>query len=328
VKRFVDRVEIVVEAGRGGDGCVSFRREKYVPRGGPDGGDGGQGGDVVLEVDQHLMTLLDLTRRRRFKAGDGRPGQGKKRHGKRGKDLTIQVPPGTVVHKKGGGEAPLCELTAHGERRVVAKGGRGGKGNARYATSVDRAPRRSQPGKAGESRDLVLELKLIAEVGIIGFPNVGKSTLLARISGAHPKIADYPFTTRSPNLGVATLGEFRTVVMADIPGLVVGAHKGKGLGHEFLRHIERTELLVVVLDASGDPGEEYRALMSELGAYKEGLLEKRQVIAINKIDLLEMPSEEITRGLPSDVDLFQISALTGEGIERLKKTLQEQLEDR
>lgn len=327
MKRFVDRVQIVVEAGRGGDGCVSFRREKYVPRGGPDGGDGGQGGDVVLEADQHLMTLLDLTRRQRFKAGDGRPGQGKKRHGKRGKDLTIEVPPGTVVYEKEGGEAPLCELTAHGERRVVVKGGRGGKGNARYATSVDRAPRRSQPGRTGEARDLVLELKLIAEVGIIGFPNVGKSTLLARISGAHPKIADYPFTTRSPNLGVAALGEFRTVVVADIPGLVEGAHKGKGLGHEFLRHIERTDLLVIVLDATGDPGEDYDALMSELGAYREGLLEKPQLIAVNKIDLLEAPSEEISRGLPSDVDLFRISALTGEGIEELKKTLGRRLEE-
>jgi len=325
VKRFVDRVEIFVQGGKGGDGCVSFRREKYVPRGGPDGGDGGDGGDVVLQANEHLMTLLDLTRRERLRAGNGRHGEGNKRHGKRGDDLAVQVPPGTIVVEKDDDGAILCELTEHGQQEMVAKGGRGGKGNARFATSVNRAPRRRQRGRAGEERHLVLELKLLADVGIVGFANVGKSTLLGRISGAHPKVGNYPFTTRSPNLGVAPLSEYRRAVIADIPGLVEGAHRGKGLGHEFLRHIERTNLLLVVLDATGDPGSEYDLLMNELRAYSDSLLAKPQLVAVNKIDLVDSPS------VPGDLypvpgaDVFSISALTGEGIDVLLSALRGRL---
>ncbi|HET6418872.1 MAG TPA: GTPase ObgE [Geobacteraceae bacterium] len=321
--QFIDEVKIDVKAGDGGAGCVSFRREKFIPRGGPDGGDGGRGGNVVIEVSPSISTLLDLRQRPHLKAGRGGHGMGKNRHGANGKDLLVYVPAGTMV-KDFETEEILADLTEPGEKVVLLKGGRGGQGNARFATSTHKAPKFAQPGEPGEARRLKLELKLLADVGLFGFPSVGKSSFIARVSAARPKIADYPFTTLTPNLGVVYYKNYRSFVVADIPGLIEGAHQGAGLGHRFLKHVERTDLLLHFLDLSHmperDPIREYEALNRELLLFNEELAEKRQIVVVNKIDLPDVRERlpEILsyfKGL--DIRVFPISAITGEGIEAL-----------
>ncbi len=314
--QFIDIVEVEVVAGDGGDGCISFRRERFVPKGGPDGGDGGRGGHVIVRTDPHLSTLIDYKYRRIIRAKRGQHGRGKQQHGKDGKDAIIRVPVGTVVKDATTGEV-ICDLSNEGEK-IIAKGGRGGRGNASFATPTDQAPRRREKGQPGERRRIVLELKLIADVGIVGQPNVGKSTLLSRLTRAHPKIAAYPFTTLTPNLGVLTYGD-KSIVLADIPGLIEGAHDGKGLGYDFLRHIERTKALLFLLDAvARDLDEQLDALRNELRLYYENLATKPSLIAVNKIDLL--PQSELDK-LDLNPDIIPISALTGYGIPELIKKL-------
>jgi GTP-binding protein len=321
---FVDEVEVFVKAGTGGSGCIAFRREKYVPRGGPNGGDGGRGGSVVLVADEGLGTLLDFRYRRHYTADRGEHGQGWDRHGATADDLVLRVPVGTVVRERDTG-LELGELTAPGQQLVVARGGRGGRGNARFATSTRRAPRIAEDGGEGESRWLTLELKLLADVGVVGFPNAGKSTLVSRLSAARPKIADYPFTTLVPTLGLVRLDEARSFVIADIPGLIPGAAEGKGLGLRFLRHVERTRVLVHLLDldpATGrDPVDDWRAIQRELGEYSADLAGRPQVLAANKVDL-DGAAPRLARvralaereGLP----LVAISARTGAGLDDLR----------
>ncbi|MBC7360550.1 MAG: GTPase ObgE [Desulfacinum sp.] len=287
--RFIDEARIQVEAGRGGNGCVSFRREKYVPRGGPDGGDGGKGGDVVLEATERKQTLLDFRYRRLYRAERGRHGMGKAMHGRGGRDLVLLVPVGTLVKDVETGEV-LADLNRPGMRWVAARGGRGGRGNARFVTATRQAPRYAEEGEEGESRELLLELKLLADVGLVGLPNAGKSTLIAAVSAARPKIADYPFTTLVPNLGVVQHGDAPPFVMADIPGLIEGAHEGAGLGIRFLKHIERTKVLVHLVDAAAvppdDPLAPYRTIEKELEGYSDALGEKARIVALNKMDLV------------------------------------------
>ncbi|MBI2956520.1 MAG: GTPase ObgE [Acidobacteria bacterium] len=320
---FIDETRIWVKAGDGGNGCVAFRREKYVPRGGPAGGDGGDGGNVILESTEHLNTLLPFRYNREFRAPRGRHGEGSNRHGARGEDHVIRVPVGTVVFDADSGE-PLFDFTGSGQRFQVARGGRGGRGNARFATSTNRAPRRADPGELGEERRLRLELKLLADVGLVGFPNAGKSTLLARLSAAHPKIADYPFTTLEPCLGVVAVNSEESYVMADIPGLIKGAHAGHGLGTRFLRHIERTRLLVHLVDVSEtgrDPMEDFRVVRNELAQFSRVLPGKPVVVVANKIDqpgstarLERLRSFCREEGLP----FLAISALRGDGLDELR----------
>jgi GTPase len=319
---FIDRAKIQVIAGGGGNGCLAFRREKFVPKGGPSGGDGGKGGDVYLESSERVNTLLHFQYKRIFKAQRGRHGEGDKRHGKDGLDMTILVPPGTQVFREPEHEL-LRDFTIPGERIKVAAGGRGGRGNARFATSVNQAPRHTEPGVAGEEADLSLSLKLIADVGLVGFPNVGKSTLISRISSAKPKIADYPFTTLVPHLGVVQFEDYRSFVVADIPGLIVGAHEGHGLGDLFLKHVERTRVLVHMIDVANedrDPVADYKAIINELGLFNEELLKRKQLIIASKIDALSDPrklsrlkSMCTRRKLP----FLGISAVTGQGIKEL-----------
>ncbi|MBX6423756.1 GTPase ObgE [Thermosulfurimonas sp. F29] len=322
--RFVDRVKIHVKAGDGGHGCVSFRREKYVPRGGPDGGDGGDGGDVILVADSQLHTLYDFYHRVHFRAENGRPGMGKKMTGRDGEDLILRVPVGTVVRDAETGEI-LGDLVQPGQRLVVARGGKGGRGNARFATPTNQAPRYAEPGKPGEERWLVLELKLIADVGLVGLPNAGKSTLLSRISAARPKIADYPFTTLQPNLGVVSLSDERTFVVADLPGLIEGAHQGVGLGLEFLRHVERTRVLLQLVDAaSPDPLHDFEVVEREMAHYQPELLRKPRAVALNKIDLI--PERAVLNPVREKIEarghpVYLISAATGEGIRELLEGL-------
>ncbi|MFN4196655.1 MAG: GTPase ObgE [Caldimicrobium sp.] len=331
--RFVDQVKIYVKGGDGGAGCISFRREKYVPKGGPDGGDGGDGGDVILIADSQVHTLYDFYHHIHFRAENGRPGQGKKMKGRDGKDLILKVPVGTLVKDADTGEI-LGDLVKPGQKLVVSKGGKGGRGNAHFATPIRQAPRIAEPGTPGEERWIILELKLIADVGLVGFPNAGKSTLLSRLSAAKPKIADYPFTTLEPNLGVVKLKDGDTFIIADIPGLIEGAHRGLGLGHEFLRHIERTRLLLFMLDLS--EGErivkQFEILKKELNLYNPLLLEKPFIIALNKIDLL--PAERRVEACREYIMLFPeklhgkiypISALTGEGVPALVYALYKEL---
>jgi len=325
VMDFVDQAEILVKAGDGGAGCISFRREKYVPRGGPDGGDGGRGGNVYLVVDSGLNTLQSFRYKRTFKAQKGRPGRGKNQHGKAGEDMYIKVPPGTLVKDAETGLV-LADLTEPGEPWLAARGGKGGKGNARFATSTRQAPRYAQPGTKGQERRLLLELKLLADVGLIGFPNAGKSTLLSRISSARPKIADYPFTTLIPQLGVVELSDHRTMVVADIPGLIEGAHKGVGMGLDFLRHVERTSVLLYILDCSLAQNEivrDLKVLQSEIEAYHAPLLKKPQIIALNKIDIVDNERlESVKEALsPCGLELFPISAATGKGVQALLEAL-------
>ncbi len=318
--RFIDEVKIHLQSGAGGAGCVSFRREKFIPLGGPNGGDGGKGGDVLFEATAALSTLLELRCRPHLKAEKGKNGMGKDRHGAYGKDLKILVPVGTIVRDAESDEL-LADLTETGNPVVLLKGGRGGQGNARFASSTNKAPKFAQPGEPGEELWLRLELKLMADVGLLGFPSVGKSSLITRVSAARPKIADYPFTTLAPNLGVVPYKNYRSFVMADIPGLIEGAHAGAGLGHRFLKHVERTDILVHMLDISWmperDPVREYEAINRELALFNPELGGKRQIIVINKIDL-----PEVRGNLPKvspwfterGLKLIAISAMTGEGI--------------
>jgi len=314
---FVDTAKIGVRAGDGGDGAVSFRREKYVPFGGPDGGDGGRGGDVYLVADPEQNTLVQFRYRRMFRAGDGGNGGGSNKHGAKGKTMEVRVPVGTVARMDG---VVVADLTEPGQRVMVARGGRGGLGNSHFATPTNRAPRVAQKGEPGEEAELTLELKLIADVGLIGYPNVGKSTLLARTTRASPKIADYPFTTLSPNLGVATVHD-ESLVLADIPGLIEGAHRGVGLGREFLRHIERTKVLVHVIDGtSRHPVKDFRTVNNEMRLFSRKLVSKPQIVAVNKMDVTEAKTRwETTRrrleGL--GVSVFPISAVTGDGVRDL-----------
>jgi GTPase len=322
---FVDEADIHVEAGHGGSGALSFRREKFVPRGGPDGGNGGSGGSVYLVADPHRNTLVHFRFTPEFAAPRGGQGEGALRTGRAGADLDISVPVGTLVSV----HDPLvpdsaevfADLTKPGQRVLVAKGGRGGLGNAHFATSTNRAPRKHQPGEPGESRHLRLRLKLLADAGLVGFPNAGKSTLIARISAAKPKIADYPFTTLTPNLGVVTLSGDRSFVVADVPGLIEGAHEGHGLGHQFLRHIERTKVLIHLVDVSGasgrDPVQDFDVLRRELELYDRTLLDKPEIVVANKLDAVDEPARVAAlqaRARQLDLPFFRISAVTGEGV--------------
>ncbi|HSQ60523.1 MAG TPA: GTPase ObgE [Acidobacteriota bacterium] len=323
-----DRARILVAAGRGGHGCVSFRREKYVPKGGPDGGDGGDGGSVVFHVNPHLRTLLDFQSRTRFEAKRGANGSGNQRTGRSGEDLVVEVPAGTMVVDPTTGDL-IADLVEPDAVWVAAKGGRGGRGNARFATSTNQAPRHAQSGRDGESRELRLELRLIADVGLVGFPNVGKSTLLARLSAARPKIADYPFTTLEPHLGLAKVGEERSFVMADLPGLIEGAHQGKGLGLDFLRHVWRTRVLLILIDcASEDPERDLATLRNELREYHEDLTRKPSVVALSRADLLER-APDIEAPPPFALEGARwggsISGVTGQGTAALLERLWELL---
>jgi GTP-binding protein len=325
--KFVDEVRIHVKAGDGGDGAIAWRREKFIPRGGPAGGDGGDGGDVALVVDSQLATLLDYRYVREHRARSGEKGGGSDMNGRGGAALELRVPPGTVVKDAATGEV-LGDLAAEGDRLVVAKGGKGGLGNMNFATSTNQAPRHAEPGTPGEEKDLVLELKLLADVGIVGFPNAGKSTLISRISRARPKIADYPFTTLVPNLGVVSWRGERSFVVADIPGLIEGAHEGQGLGHQFLRHVERCRVLIHLVDGAPlgegrSPRADLDAIDRELALYSPTLAEKPQIVAVNKADVPEARkgAAALRRALarrkhgPREVHL--VSAVTGEGVEVL-----------
>jgi GTP-binding protein len=318
---FIDYIKIKVEAGKGGDGCVSFRREKGVPRGGPDGGDGGDGGNIVLQVSDEYSSLSHLRHISCFKAGKGAHGKGKNLYGKRGAELIIKVPRGTLVYNIGNEKELLGDLIFPGDSIVVAKGGRGGRGNTRFKSSTNRVPRVKETGNPGEKAILVLELKLIADVGLIGFPNAGKSTLLTQISNAKPKIASYPFTTLTPNLGVLQIGVGTTITIADIPGIIVNAHKGRGLGLEFLRHIERTNLLIFVLDITQDPITDYNILRNELREYNPVILKKPSIVVLNKIDLLGR--QRLQELILEDAKVIKISALKGNGIDKLILALKE-----
>jgi len=324
---FIDEVDIWVKAGHGGRGCLSFRREKFVPNGGPDGGDGGRGGHVILEVDSQLSTLVDLRYRREYKARKGGAGQGSNKHGKNAEDLIIRVPPGTLV-KDVDLDQLLVDLATPGEQFVAANGGLGGRGNARFKTATNRAPRRFQPGLDGEERHLHLELKLLADIGIIGFPNVGKSTLISRISAARPKIADYPFTTIIPNLGVVRADNYRSFVVVDIPGLIEGASEGLGLGIQFLRHIERTKCFVHLIDVSSatmrDPVDDFHAIQAELGKYNSALSQRPQIVVASKIDILDDAERlDILQQfcLEHHMPFFSISAVTGHGVSELVRAM-------
>jgi GTP-binding protein len=316
---FVDQVEIQVEAGRGGDGCVSFRREKYVPRGGPDGGDGGDGGSVVVVAEEGVDSLSALMHRKQWRADRGQPGSGDQCHGASAKDLVIRVPPGTVVHDARH-DFVLKDLAA-GDRVVVAQGGRGGKGNLRFKTSVNRAPRESTPGAEGEVRTLRLELKIIADVGLVGKPNAGKSTLLSRLSRARPEIAAYPFTTKYPNLGRVQIDMDRSFVMADIPGLIEGAHAGSGLGHEFLRHIQRAGILVHLVEPEPtdqtDPLTNYRTIREELEKYDEQLGRRPEIVTVTKADLPGAAEVRDKLAQATGGTVLLISAVTGQGLNTL-----------
>jgi GTP-binding protein len=325
---FVDEVEIHVAAGHGGRGAMSFRREKFVPRGGPNGGDGGPGGSIYFVANANLNTLLNFRFQKSFEAGRGGHGEGSNRTGKNGKDVELEVPVGTVIYERRGDDLlPLADLTQDGQRVLIAKGGLGGRGNAAFATSTNRAPRKTQPGLPGEEKELRLHLKLLADVGLVGYPNAGKSTLISRISAARPKIADYPFTTLTPNLGVVGLSGDRSFVVADVPGLIEGAHSGLGLGTRFLSHLERTKVLIHVIDVSSssgrDPVEDYEVISRELDLFPgrdasgERLADKPVIVAANKIDVLDERErlERLRAHLQiAGVRLYAVSAATGDGL--------------
>lgn len=328
---FVDRVTIQVEAGRGGDGCLSFRREKYVPRGGPDGGDGGDGGDVRLVAVEGVDSLAGLSQKRHWRAESGERGGSSNCHGRNGADLVIDVPPGTLVIDANT-QLVLKDLAIPGDSVIAAHGGKGGKGNLRFKTPTNRAPRQITPGGVPESRLLTLELKVIADVGLIGKPNAGKSTLLSRLSRARPEIADYPFTTKFPNLGIVPLTPDRSFVLADIPGLIEGAHLGTGLGHEFLRHIERAGILVHLVEPEptdgSDPLENYRVVRTELGQYDAQLAARQEIVAVSKAELPRAAEirERLSRELGQDV--LAISAATGQGLDQLLRAVTRLLDER
>jgi GTP-binding protein len=340
---FIDRVKIHVKAGRGGNGCISFRREKYVPKGGPNGGDGGRGGSIIAQVHDHLNTLIRQYYTQNYRAEDGEHGKGNNRHGRDGNDVIVQVPPGTIVRDADTHEL-LADLTSPGQTVILAEGGLGGKGNARFKSSTNQAPRVAEKGEPGEERTLELELRLIADVGLVGYPNAGKSSILARVSAAKPKIAEYPFTTLSPVLGVVRVDDDRSFVLADIPGLIEGAHSGVGLGDEFLRHISRTRVLIHVIDAASldgrDPVEDYQNINEELSLYDTRLAELPQIIAANKMDLppAELGLQKLQRYLTTDSnvereasnvkrEVIPVSAATGEGLTQLVYSASQLLED-
>jgi GTP-binding protein len=319
---FIDRAVIYIKAGDGGNGIVSFRREKFIPKGGPNGGDGGHGGDVILVADEGLSTLLDFQHRRHFRAQRGGHGEGSNRHGRRGGSLVVPVPVGTVIRDAATKDV-LGDLVQHGQRIVAARGGRGGRGNARFATATRRVPRQAEPGGAGEERTIELELRLIADVGLVGFPNAGKSTLLRAVSAARPKVADYPFTTTEPYLGVVGLPDGRSFVLADIPGLIAGASQGAGLGHTFLRHIARTSVLIHLVDLAApgrDPVADFHTVNDELRRYDADLQQRPMVVALNKIDAPEARGRAGRTGQAIEslgYRVFLISGMTGEGVDGL-----------
>ena len=327
---FVDIAKISVKAGKGGNGSVAFRREKYIPMGGPAGGDGGDGGSIILTADEGLRTLMDFRYKRHYQAENGEDGRGKKQYGSDGKNLYLKVPVGTLVKDEETGIV-IADLKKHGQQFIVARGGHGGKGNVKFKNSIRRTPRFAEPGTKGDERDIVLELKLIADVGLIGFPNVGKSTILASVTSAKPKIANYHFTTLKPNLGVVSIGEGHSFCLADIPGLIEGASEGAGLGLDFLRHVERTKLLLHVIDASGqegrDPIEDFYKINDELKQYSEKLSGKEQIIVLNKLDLPEASdnAEKIKREFSDKYEIIEVSAATGKNLDLLKKRAYERL---
>ena len=330
---FIDETVIRLKAGDGGNGAVAFRREKFVPRGGPSGGDGGRGGDVILRSSIHHNTLVHFRFNPEHKAPRGHHGEGSNRTGKSAQSIVLPVPPGTVVYDDETGET-LFDFDAPDQEFVAARGGEGGKGNARFATPVDQAPRHSEPGDEGEFRRLRLEVKLIADVGLLGFPNAGKSTFISRVSAARPKIADYPFTTLEPNLGVVDLGEYDTYVVADIPGIIEGAHEGHGLGLQFLRHIERTAALLHLVDVSGmsgrDPLEDYRVILAELEGYSHALTQKPMIVAASKIDVCQdrEPVESLAAQAKADgYAFFEFSSVSGEGLQPLLRALARQVRE-
>ncbi|MBQ7925219.1 MAG: GTPase ObgE, partial [Lachnospiraceae bacterium] len=332
---FADRAKVYIRSGKGGDGHVSFRREKYVPAGGPDGGDGGHGGDVIFEVDEGLNTLIDFRHTRKYKAEDGQQGGKKNCRGKDGQDIIIKVPQGTVIKEAESGQV-IVDMSGDNRRYTILKGGKGGNGNQHYATSTMQAPKYAQPGQPARELEILMELKVIADVGLVGFPNVGKSTLLSRVSNARPKIANYHFTTLNPNLGVVDLEGTKGFVMADIPGLIEGASEGIGLGHEFLRHIERTKVMIHVVDAAGtegrDPIADIYAINKELEAYNADIAKRPQVIAANKTDAIYDPENNPVDAIraefePQGVKVFPISAVSGKGVKELLYYVNEMLEN-
>ncbi|WP_020008550.1 GTPase ObgE [Salinicoccus albus] len=329
---FIDQVDIYVKAGDGGHGLVAYRREKYVPNGGPAGGDGGHGADIIFEVDEGLRTLMDFRYQRHFKANRGENGMSQKAHGKNSAALVLKVPPGTIVKRKDDTET-IADLTQHKARAVVARGGRGGRGNARYATPRNPAPDFAENGEPGEELDVILELKLMADVGLVGFPSVGKSTLLSSVSKAKPKIGDYPFTTLKPSLGVVETNDSRSFVMADLPGLIEGASEGTGLGHQFLRHVERTKVIVHVVDISESEGrdalEDYRTIRREMALYNESLIKRPEIIVLNKADLIEDGDtfELFKAEAGEDKEIFHVSAATQENLEGLLYRIADLLEE-
>jgi GTPase len=317
---FIDYAEIEIAAGNGGDGAIAFRREKYVPKGGPSGGNGGNGGNIILKADPNLFTLLDFRYKRKYKAQNGEPGGSSRKDGKFGKDVVIKIPVGTIVKNAETGKL-IFDLNKAEEEIVIAKGGRGGKGNSNFATPTNQAPRKAEPGKEGESLKVVLELKLIADVGLVGFPNAGKSTLISRISAAKPKIADYPFTTLEPNLGIVKYSEYKSFTVADIPGIIEGAHEGKGLGLKFLKHIERTRILLFLIDITSDNYQrDYDILFNELKSYSKKLAEKKKIISLSKADLAgDIDLKKIVKKKlkNSDSPILIFSSATGKGISDL-----------
>lgn len=329
---FADRARIIIRSGKGGDGHVSFRRELFVPDGGPDGGDGGKGGDVIFEVDEGLNTLIDYRHRRKFSAQDGQEGGKRRCHGANGSDIVLKVPQGTVIREAASGGV-IADMSGENRRQIILKGGRGGNGNMHYATSTMQAPKYAQPGQDAIELEVLLELKVIADVGLVGFPNVGKSTFLSRVTNATPKIANYHFTTLSPNLGVVDI-EGGGFVIADIPGLIEGASEGVGLGHEFLRHIERTKVMIHIVDAASvegrDPVDDIKKINLELAAYDDELAKRPQVIAANKIDAIYTEDEDPVKRLrkefePQGIPVFAISAVTGQGVKELLYHVQKML---
>jgi len=309
---FVDYTKVHVQSGKGGRGCVAFRREKFVPKGGPNGGDGGRGGDVIIKVDYNLNTLQDIKYHKSYKAQDGAPGQGALKSGLDGEPVVILVPKGTIIRDEATGDV-LADLVEDEQAIVIAKGGKGGRGNAHFATPTKRTPRYADPGMPGESKTLVFELKLLSDVGLVGFPNAGKSTLISKITAAKPKIADYPFTTLTPNLGIVKFGDYKSFVLADIPGLIEGAHAGKGLGFRFLRHLERTKVLAFLIESTDpNPEQTYHTLNAELTQYLSGFESKPRFIVVSKCDLMQSPPVIEIDNLP----VIKISSVTGEGLEK------------
>ncbi len=327
---FIDYAEIEVAAGKGGDGAITFRREKYVPKGGPSGGNGGNGGNIVLKADSNLFTLLDFRYKRKYKAQHGQPGGNSRKDGKSGEDIIIKIPVGTIVKNIQTGKV-IFDMNKPGQEVILAKGGKGGKGNSNFATPTNQAPRIAEPGKEGNSLKIILELKLIADVGLVGFPNAGKSTLISKISAARPKIADYPFTTLAPNLGIVKYKEYKSFTVADIPGIIEGAHEGKGLGLKFLKHIERTRILLFLIDIATDNyQEDYDILFNELKSYSKKLAEKKKIVSLSKADLAgDREIKKITNKKlkNSDSTILVFSSATGQGIQELLDYLWQELSE-